>query len=234
MPSSIRRRSFHALCAAAFLALVVGACRGGSSGSPGASKPPAATDISGTYVVVQDSDGTRPKAGATITLVLDNGKLSVKAVSADDELTDTGTYSIRDGRMTIEFTEQQLSATDQPYTFDGETLEIPLKMFGEGAGSSTWRRTGGEAKDKTTPASAELKGDWGSWDLKKDAGAAATKSFVDAVNGKGEEWKQAVQDTVAYARTLPDVADATVSPNGLNITIRYKDGTEDDLKSWDE
>ncbi|TAK57688.1 MAG: hypothetical protein EPO22_11845, partial [Dehalococcoidia bacterium] len=227
MPCSARRRSSVVLGVIAFVALVASACGGGKAGSPGAGKPPSETDISGTYVVVQDSDGTRPKAGATVTLVLDNGKLTVNAVSGSEELTDTGTYSIRDGRMTIEFTEQQISATDQPYTFNGDTLEIPVKMFGEGAGSSTWKRTDGQATNETAPAATELKSDWGRWDLKKDAGAAATKNFVEAVNGKGETWTQAVQDTVAFARTLPDVADATVSPNGLNITIRYKDGTGD-------
>ena len=114
-------------------------------------RPAAETDISGTYVVVQDSDGTRPKAGATVTLVLDKGTLSVRAVSADDELTDSGTYSVRDGRMTIAFVEQGISATDQPYKFDGDTLEIPVKMFSEGAGSSTWKRTDGQATQQSPP-----------------------------------------------------------------------------------
>ncbi|MBI5285877.1 MAG: hypothetical protein HY874_12380 [Chloroflexi bacterium] len=211
---------------------MLSACGGGGSktGPSDAGKPAAETDISGTYLVVQDSDGTKPKAGATVTLVLDKGTLSVHAVAGDEELNDTGTYSIRDGRMTIEFIEQQLSATDQPYSFDGETLEIPLRMFGEGPGSSTWKRTDGQAAAKASPtaaAAAALKGDWGRWDLKKDAGAAATKNFVAAVNEKGTTWTQAVKDAAAFAKTLPDVADATVSPNGLNITIRYKDGTGD-------
>lgn len=228
MRSSARCGSHLVPFAVVFLALALSACGGGKGGSSGTGKPATETDISGTYVVVQDSDGTRPKAGATVTLVLDKGTLSVKAVSAGDELTDTGTYSIHDGLMTIEFKEQQITATDQPYKVDGDTLEIPVKMFGEGAGSSTWKRTDGQATNETTPAaSAELKSDWSRWDLKKDAGAAATKHFVEAVNEKGETWTQAVQDTLAFARGLPDVADATVSPNGLNITIRYKDGTGD-------
>ncbi len=228
MSSSARCRSRLVPFAIVLLALVLSACGDGKAGPSGAGKPASETDISGTYVVVQDSDGTRPKPGATVTLVLDNGTLSVRAVSAGEELTDTGTYSIHDGRMTIEFIEQEISATDQPYKFDGETLEIPVRMFGEGAGSSIWKRTDGQATNKATPgAPATLKSDWGRWDLKKDAGAAATKSFVDAVNEKGKTWTQAVEETAAFARSLPNVADATVSPNGLNITIRYKDGTGD-------
>ena len=203
--------------------LVLSACGGGN-----ASKPAAETDISGTYVVVQDSDGTRPKPGATVTLVLDKGTLSVKAVSAGEELTDSGTYSVRDGRMTIEFREQGISATDQPYKVNGDTLEIPVKMFGEGAGSSTWKRTDGQATtDVASGAETALKSDWGRWDLKKDAGAAATKHFVEAVNDKGTPWTDAVQDTVTFAKGLANVESATVSSNGLNITIRYKDGTGD-------
>ena len=101
-------------------------------------------------------------------------------------------------------------------------------MFGEGAGSSTWKRSDGQAATaKDTPEPAEFKSDWGDWDLKKDAGAAATKHFVEAVNDKGSEWNAAVQDTLTFVKTLPDVSDATVSPNGLNISIKYKNGTGD-------
>jgi hypothetical protein len=228
MTSWARRRSLAVLLAVASLAIVLAACGGGKSTPSGAGKPASEPDISGTYVVVQDSDGTRPKSGATVTLVLDNGTLSVKAVSGSDELDDTGTYSIHDGRMTIEFKDQQISAKDQPYKVDGDTLEIPVKMFGEGAGSSTWRRTDGQATNKSTPAaSATLKSDWGRWDLKKDAAAAATKHFVEAVKDKGTAWIEAVTETAAFARGLDNVSDATVSPNGLNIAIRYNDGTGD-------
>ena len=103
MSSSARRRSLPVFFAIGLLALVLSACGGGKDSPSGASKP-AVDDISGTYVVVQDSDGTKPKPGATVTLTLDKGgTLSVKAVSADDELTDTGTYSIHDGLMSILF-----------------------------------------------------------------------------------------------------------------------------------
>ena len=226
MLSSARRHARLLILAIPLLVLVLSACGGGKARPPGEGTPASEVDISGTYAVVQDSDGTRPKPGATVTLVLNNGTLSVKAVSAGEELTDSGTYSIRDGRMTIEFREQGISATDQPYKLDGQTLEIPVKMFGEGAGSSTWKRTDGQATTKPTPAAqTALKSDWSAWNLDKDPAAAATKSFVEAVNQKGKPWSQAVQDTADFARGLPNVADATVSTNGLNITLRYKDGT---------
>jgi len=229
MNISIRRCTVPLLLVSSLLVLFAAACGGGGKSSSSSTASPAAVaDISGTYVVVQDSDGTKPKAGATVTLVLDKGSLSVRAVSGADELLDSGTYSIRDGKMTIAFKEQGFNAKDQPYKLDGDTLEIPVKMFSEGAGSSMWKRTDGQATNKATPGTAAtLKSDWSRWDLKKDAGAAATKHFVEAVNEKGTAWQQAVTETAAFARGLSNVSDATVSPNGLNITIRYKDGTGD-------
>lgn len=205
----------------ALIVFALTACGGGKSKTPA-----SADDISGTYTLVQDSDGSTPKDGVTVTLTLDNGTLSVRAVSADDELTDTGTYSIRDGRMTITFEGQGISATDQPYTLTGDTLEIPVMMFGEGEGSSTWQRSGGQAARPTSEPAKSVKSDWSRADLSKDAAAAATKQFVEAVNG-GTDWETAVTEAAQFARGLSDVADATVSPNGLNITIRYSDGSRD-------
>ena len=210
---------------AGLVAMFAFACGGGKTSPSSGSTAATSGDVSGTYVVVQDSDGTKPKPGVTVTLVLDKGSLSVHAVGPGDELTDSGTYSINDGKMTIEFKDQGISAKDQPYKVDGDMLQLPVKMFSEGAGSSTWKRGGGQATSKSTPAAAALKSDWSRWDLNKNAAAAGTKHFVEAVNDKGTAWEQAVTETAAYVRTLTDVTDAKVSANGLNITIRYKDGT---------
>ncbi len=222
------RRFLPLLLLTGLVAIVAFGCGGGKSSPSSGSTAATSNDVSGTYVVVQDSNGTKPKPGVTVTLVLDKGSLSVHAVGAGDELTDSGTYSISGGKMTIEFKDQGISAKDQPYKLDGDTLELPVKMFSEGAGSSTWKRSSGQATSKSTPAAATaLKSDWSRWDLNKNAAAAGTKHFVEAVNDKGTAWEQAVTETAAYVRTLPDVTDAKVSSNGLNITIRYKDGTGD-------
>ncbi len=86
------------------LMLLLAAC-GGAEEAPGVARPEAEKpDLPGTYTLVRVSDGTVPVEGATITLVLkDDGTLSLRAVRPGEELTDTGTYSVSDGLMTIEF-----------------------------------------------------------------------------------------------------------------------------------
>ena len=177
----------------------------------------------------------------TVTLVLDSGKLSVHAVSPDDELTDTGTYSVRDGRMTINFVEQGISATDQAYKLEGDSLEIPVKMFSEGAGSSTWTRTGDAAAgaeptaasgDDAAPSDAlsapgglsSLDANWDLFDVDKYATAAAMKTYVESLNDKHTTWEAAVQAAVARAKTFSDVTGVDLSPNGLNAVNSTRTG----------
>ena len=249
MVGSLRGRSWVMLFAVPLVAVGLMACGGGKSktsdATVGATTQASAssTDVSGTWVVVQDSDGTKPKAGTTVTLVLDKGALTVHAVSPDDELTDAGTYSVKDGKMTIVFTEQQISATDQAYSRDGDTLTLPVKMFSDGAGSSTWMRTGdaeaiaspsdaaGGTDDTsaTTGVSSGLDANWDAVDLNKYATAAAIKTFADGVNSGGLTWEAAVKAAVEKAKTFPDVTSVTLSPNGLNAVIAYKDGRDEEL-----
>jgi hypothetical protein len=215
------------------LMLAAGGCGGEEAPGPArpeAEKPP----LPGTYTLVQDSDGTKPVPGATITLVLkEDGTLSLHAVRPGEELTDEGAYSVGDGRMTLEFVGQEIAASDAPYEYDGKNLEIPVKMFSEGPGSSTWRRTEAVAEAapteeaKAEEVEVEFEADWDLWDLDKDASAAAMKSIVEAVTEEGKSWEQAIQDAAQLARGFPDVADVAVSGNGLNITILYEDDTED-------
>ncbi len=244
----VRRSAGLLLAASSLLVLAAGACGGGGgkSSSTGTATPAAAAagDVSGTYTVVQDSDGTKPIPGATVTLLLDNGTLAVRAVSGDDELTDSGTYSVHDGKMTIEFKEQGFTAKDQPYKLDGDTLEIPVKMFSEGAGSSTWKRAAAGAADAEPTASDDASADFGAprapgglselkpdWSLFDDnyATAQAMKTFTESVNDKHMTWEAAVQAAVARAKSFSDVVGVDVSPNGLNALIRYKDGHDEEF-----
>jgi hypothetical protein len=215
------RPVLSSLVIAVLAALLVVACGGGESG-PTADP----SDLSGTYTLIEDSDGTKPRPGATVTLVLDKGKLSLRAVMGRDELTDSGTYSVSRDRMTIEFVEQEIRARDAPFKFDGQTLELPVKMFSEGAGSSTWRREGGQAAAQPTSRPAQTRTHWNIWDLSRDVGASATKSFSDALE-KGRSWDEALQEAADFARRQSSVSEVSFSDNGLNLEITYRDGRED-------
>jgi hypothetical protein len=231
---------------AAFIAAgaVLAACGGGSKGDDGGDSGSSTGDVSGTWVLVRDSDGTEPLADTTITLILGDGELSVRAVSPDDELTDAGTYSVSGGKMTITFNEQGISATDQPYRVEGDTLEIPVKMFSDGEGSSIWQRSSSSAEaeppaeEGASSPEATGGGDGGfspdleaDWSIYADdyATAAAMKAFVEAVTAQGMGWEEAVQAAVDKAKTFDDVASVQISPNRLNAVITYKDGGEEDL-----
>ncbi len=232
------------------VAAMVVACGGGSSNSDDSGEPDATAvtssdDVRGTWMLVTDSDGTGPADNTTVTLVLGDEVLSVRAESLDDELVDDGTYSISDGKMTITFVGQEISATDRPYKLDGDTLEIPVKMFSEGEGSSTWTRTSSSAEGDPTPGdgdstasadggdtigvTSEFEADWSIYDLDEYATAAAMKTFVEGVNDQGLAWEAALQAAVDKARTFPDVRSVTISPNGLNAVITYNDGRDEDL-----
>jgi hypothetical protein len=208
-----------------FLLFLAAACGGDKDTGGNASQ---SLDLAGTYELVRDSTGTTPRTGAKVTLVLNaDGTLSLRAVQGTEELTDTGTYEVDGDKMTIAFVEQGISAEKGAFKYDGETLEIPVLMFGEGDGSSIWRRGGASAQATPRPqATAQAKTYWNLWDLDKDLSAAATKSYAEAVQ-KGTPAQQALQAAADLARRSSTVAEVDVSENGLSLLIRYKTGTID-------
>jgi len=108
-----------------------------------AAGPPA---LDGTYVLVRDSDGSKPVAGATVTLRFKGGArgaLSLVAARPGTTVTDAGSYVTRNGRITITFKEMVWEADRQPFAFDGCTLTLPFKALSgsPGPGNSVWQRT---------------------------------------------------------------------------------------------
>ena len=104
--------------------------------------PPA---IAGAFLFERDSDGATPKADASVLLTFkgnERGTIALAAVQPGETVTDTGTYSIRKGRITIQFREMVWEAKAQPFTLDACTLTLPFKAIGStpGPGTSTWRR----------------------------------------------------------------------------------------------
>jgi hypothetical protein len=104
---------------------------------------PAAQGLEGTFLLLRDSDGSKPKPDATVTLTFGGGTrgpLSMSAVQPGETVTDTGSFSAAGGRITITFKEMEWEAKGQPYQFDGCTLTLPFKALNltPGAGTSTW------------------------------------------------------------------------------------------------
>ncbi|MEW5765521.1 MAG: hypothetical protein ACOYXN_03395 [Acidobacteriota bacterium] len=107
-----------------------------------AALPVLAQGLQGTWLLVKDSDGTRPKTGATVTLaLLPGGAFALSAVQPGETLEDAGTYEVSGNRITLAFTELDLGCEAAPFTLSGDTLVLPFKVFGEGAGTSTWQRS---------------------------------------------------------------------------------------------
>ncbi|MEW6758321.1 MAG: hypothetical protein AB1347_08880 [Acidobacteriota bacterium] len=106
--------------------------------------PFLAQGLQGTWLLVKDSDETRPKTGATVTLaLLPGGAFALSAVQPGETLEDAGTYEVSGSRITLAFTELDLGCAAAPFTLSGDTLVLPFKVFGEGAGTSTWQRSRG-------------------------------------------------------------------------------------------
>ncbi|HEY6252239.1 MAG TPA: hypothetical protein VI685_19970 [Candidatus Angelobacter sp.] len=104
--------------------------------------PAFAQAIAGTYVLLGDSDGTKPKAGAKLELSFSGGVVKLFAVRPGETVRDTGTYSIAAHQITIHFKEVDWAADHQPYSFDGCTLTLPFMAVSSasGPGTSSWQR----------------------------------------------------------------------------------------------
>ena len=119
-----------------------------------------AQGLDGTFVLVGDSDGSKPKPNAAVIMTFRGdlrGSLSMAAQQPGETVTDSGTFSTGAGRITIKFKEMEWEASGQPYQFDGCTLTLPFKALNltPGPGTSTWLKrdprctsAGGSAKQQ--------------------------------------------------------------------------------------
>lgn len=104
-----------------------------------------AQELAGTYVLLGDSDGTKPITGAKLELTFAGGATgSVKlfAVRPGETVRDSGMYSTAAHQMTIHFKEVDWAADRKPYTFDGCILNLPFMAVSSSSapGTSTWQR----------------------------------------------------------------------------------------------
>ncbi len=105
----------------------------------------AEINIDGVYTLLGDSDNTKPKKNAIVTLTFRgrlSGTLSMSAIQPGETVTDTGNYSVSGSLITIRFKEMEWEANRAKFQFDGCTLVLPFKALGgsPGPGTSTWRR----------------------------------------------------------------------------------------------
>jgi hypothetical protein len=211
------------LCAALSVFALVTACSSSTSGKG------SSVSVVGSYHLVGDVGGTQVKTDATVTLTLrSDGTLTMLAVQPGQEYTDTGTWSVSGDSITVEFKDQKLKGTGK-LDYDGKTLRLPVLIFGEGKGVSEWTRVGSSPSGApTSEPPAALGNADDKWDLDKDAAAAGTKVYSEAI-AKGVARADAIAQAVAKVKTMPDVATADVSSNGLNVRITYSDGLHEDI-----
>lgn len=113
--------------------------------------------LPGTYSLVQDSDGTKPKSGAVIKLTLTaNGTVSLSAVQPGQTFDDNGTYRASGDRMTMHFEAMDKGCTNQKYSLQGSVLTLPFKMLSDGPGASTWTSAANLNDDNPSIAPQDL------------------------------------------------------------------------------
>jgi hypothetical protein len=152
------------------------------------SLPVLAQGLQGSWLLVKDSDGTRPKAGATVTLaLLPGGAFALSAVQPGETLEDAGTYEVSGNRITMAFTEIDLGCEEAPFSLSGDSLVLPFMVFGDGEGTSTWRRARPGQEQARGGSEARASGGSGA-DSGADSGAgsgAGSGASAGAGSGSG-------------------------------------------------
>jgi hypothetical protein len=106
---------------------------------------PKSREIFGAYAFTKETSNQTVLPGAEVVLELIRPDvLALRAVKTDEVFTDVGSFSIADGRITISLPEAGRTAKNAEYSYDGSQLVLPVLIFGEGEGNSTWVRVSGE------------------------------------------------------------------------------------------
>jgi Flp pilus assembly protein TadD len=111
-----------------------------------------AQSLSGSYRIVQDSDGTKPKGGAVVELTFGQGTFTFRAVMPGETVDDKGTYSLRGNTITMEFAEMEQGRQSGPYSLSNGLLTLPFMMFSNKKGTSTWRSSWTPPEPKGKPS----------------------------------------------------------------------------------
>lgn len=230
-----RRRSRSLWAVVAVVALVVSACSAGSN-SDGEDAEEEKPSLVGEYQLIGDVGGTQVDDDATVTLSLKpDGTLTLLAVQPDETLEDTGTWSVTGTDIQVATADETLVG-DGPFEVRGDILILPFFVFGEGEGTSEWKRTTApvtvddddDDQEKADGPSGNLEDMWELEGPDAVASAVGMKAYSEAI-AEGTAQADAVLVALDEVQAMDSVESAEVSDNGLNIEIVYEDGTTDEI-----
>jgi hypothetical protein len=100
--------------------------------------------IVGTYLLIQDDDGSAPRSDAQVTLVFlpDGSAVLSASLPGTPGITDKGGWSVsNDGKLTLVLPESGKAFTLAKFTMNGRDLTLPFRVFSDTEGSSSWKRS---------------------------------------------------------------------------------------------
>ena len=121
--------------------------RGGVGEKTGYRQPqrPSSHGIFGSYVFTKETSSQKVLSDAEVVLqFIRPDVVTLRAVKPGEVFTDVGAFNISDDRITISLPETGWAANNSEYSYDGQQLVLPVLIFGEGEGRSTWTRVSGE------------------------------------------------------------------------------------------
>lgn len=109
----------------------------------GATPAFAAPNLVGTYVLIQDDDGTAPRADALISLTfMSDGSVVLSASLPDtDTVTDKGTWSLQGEKLSLLLPGSGKVISQGKFSLNNRELVLPFRVFSDAEGKSRWRRS---------------------------------------------------------------------------------------------
>lgn len=102
-------------------------------------------EIYGTYLLIQDSDGTTPKEDATISLTLAATSAQIHAVMPGVDMISEGSFSACQNLITISFVDFDFAADNEAFSLNDNVLILPFVVMSDlEGGTSEWHKISGE------------------------------------------------------------------------------------------
>jgi hypothetical protein len=99
--------------------------------------------VVGSYTLVQDDDGTTPRADAQITLVLlpDGSAILTATLPGTPTITDKGNWSLNGEKLSLVLPDSGKVLYQTKFSLEGRDLTLPFRLFSDAEGKSLWRRS---------------------------------------------------------------------------------------------